>query len=96
MTTQEADAQQDEVDRAERCDRCYFWLIGDNQEEKDPDDKIGPCRRHAPRPTMGDIEQFDKWASTAYETCLWPSTWGSSWCGDFRPKLGATLGPNQP
>lgn len=47
--------------RTERCDRCRFWVLGDqwsaeSQKDMHRDDRIGGCRRNAPHSTMGDVE----------------------------------------
>lgn len=37
-------------ERAERCDRCRYWVRDDGQEKAHPDDVTGRCHRRAPWP----------------------------------------------
>lgn len=46
-----------------RCDQCQFWAFGfdagsqyGEQEDTRLDERLGSCRRHAPRPTIGQME----------------------------------------
>lgn len=100
-----------------RCDTCEFWAPGDQwpvDEEEDPDDQEGACRRHAPHPSLGEWEhevmsmlsiiawthapdeqketEFRRWEQCYLQTCTWPGTTGSDWCGDWalrtRPLYG--------
>jgi hypothetical protein len=85
-----------------RCDQCKFWTLEHGfgeQKEKHPDDRIGVCHRHAPRPTTGDHEYYllralwliapaddelDKnWEEARLQNAVWVGTQADDWCGEF-------------
>ena len=68
------------MDRAERCDRCKWW-VRESDLGLAPD--WGECKRHAPAPRMAYIFR-DPDAGVDYSVA-WPELHGTDFCGEFTP-----------
>jgi NADH:ubiquinone oxidoreductase subunit B-like Fe-S oxidoreductase len=68
--------------RGETCAGCRFWLhTGD-----DDDDRMGDCRRHAPRAALQAQVADDRLDDWDENYALWPLTFGTEWCGEWEAR----------
>ena len=58
------------MSEVQSCATCHFW-----------EEQSKHCRRHAPRPTLGNSD------SDAPQSAVWVVTDGEDWCGDYEPVL---------
>lgn len=56
-----------------RCDACRFW----DPDGRDPEDGVGECHRHAPKPQEADSNGDRPHAP------FFPEAFYLEWCGDF-------------
>jgi hypothetical protein len=69
--------------RGETCAGCRFWqYVADDDE-----DRMGDCRRHAPRAAVEVLVADDR-VDEDQNYALWPLTFGTEWCGEHEAREG--------
>lgn len=70
------------MERKERCDRCYWWVL------EWPPSLVGECRRHPPKIT-GNTNAVQLDNGDVSSLCEYPATHADWFCGEFKPQEDA-------